>query len=115
MKSASTRFEYDPADAAMSSDCSSEKVWVGLVSIAEPVAKARLRTASSSSVCSRSHASQEMRSHSAAFSCAQGRSGSISATIASRRAVSSAMTRSVSADTGNISPVKRRATPSGPT
>ena len=86
-----------------------------MVSIAEPVAKARLRTASSSSVCARSHASHEIESHSAAFSCAQGRSGSISATIASRRSVISAITFSVSGETGNISPVKRCATPSGPT
>ena len=68
MKSASTRCEYEPADAAISSDCSSENECVGLVSIAEPVAKARLRTASSSSVCARSQASHEIESHSAAFS-----------------------------------------------
>jgi hypothetical protein len=48
-------------------------------------------------------------------SCAQGRSGSISATIASRRSVISAIAFSVSGATGNISPVKRCATPSGPT
>ena len=91
----------------MSSDCSSEKACVGLVSIADPVAKARLRTASSSSVCARSQASHEIVSHSAAFACSQGRSGSISATIASSRSVISAITRSVSGATGNISPVKR--------
>jgi hypothetical protein len=63
----------------------------------------------------RSQASHETASHSAAFSCAHGRSGSISATIASRRSVISAITFSVSGATGNISPVKRCAMPSGPT
>ena len=99
----------------MRSDSSSEIAWVGLVSMAEPVANARFRTASSSSVWLRSHASHDTLSHSAAFSCAHGRSGSMPATISSSRSVISAITASVSGATGNISPVKRCATPSGPT
>ena len=98
----------------MSSACSAEKAYAGLVSIAPAMNRAMLSRASWSAVCSASHASNETRSSASASGCSQGRSGSICATRPSSSSIRRTISFSVSGLTGKMSPVKRVSTPSGP-
>ena len=69
MKSASTRFENEPADAAMSSACSAENACAGLVSMAPAMNMPMFSRASSSSVWVSSQCANEISSRSFACGC----------------------------------------------
>ncbi len=114
MKSASTRFENEPADAAMSSACSAENACAGLVSMAPAMNMPMFSRASWSSVCVSSQRANETSSRSFACGWSHGRSGSISATSASSLSMRVTISCSVAGGTGKISPSNRFCSPSGP-
>ena len=95
----------------MSSACSAEKAWAGLVSMAPAMNMLMLSWASRSEVWVSSQRLNEISSSSAARGCAHGRSGSISATRASSLSIRVTSSCSVVADTGKISPWKRLTSP----
>ena len=99
----------------MYSACSTEKVSIGLPSIAAPTNMPTISRASGSLLCSASQEASGWVSSASASAKAHGASGSMASDISSSNAVSRVISADVDALTGKSSPTNRRHCPAAST